>query len=507
MQKETKAVPILLVCAVALTRFLFRSHQLYDIDSVNFALALGRFDPRAHQPHPPGYFLYICLGRLANLGTHNANQALVLLSIAASCGTVYLLYEFTADWFGKSAGRFAGLLFLFSPLAWFHGTVALTYSVEAFFSTLIGYLCWRMRSGNRLLIVAAGVTLGISAGVRPSSLLFLGPLYLFSLRTASSKYKLVGLTALLLTLSLWFLPMIRASGGLRIYLGALHSLWRLVPSKDTVLNSTPSTSIARAFTIILVYLLCFGVASAAPFMATADLPACREKKVFTVIWLMPAMLFFTFVFLKFINSGYLLLLMSPMCIWLGHYLSEWYRELRWAKSSKVALVGACALMNTLIFLYAPFYCSYRSVRKFETQLNQVEAGLPLVGSAGDTLVVGFDSHFLGYRHAGYYLPGYTTIEYPEVKLLEGTRVFAMHDRDTTLLTELPSGHYRRFVLVPLPGDDAAYREYLQKVIKCLPPDSLTTVRINEQIFISGPVSDLSLLFPDTDPAAREVYIR
>lgn len=506
MQKEIKVVPVVLVCAVALTRFWCRSHQLYDIDSVNFALGLKHFDPRAHQPHPPGYFLYICLGRLVNLGVHNANQALVLLSIAASCGTVYLIYILAADWFGESAGRFAGLLFLFSPLAWFHGIVALTYSVEAFFSTLIGYLCWRMQSGNRLMIAAAGVTLGISAGVRPSSLLFLGPLYLFSLRTSGIKNKLIGLTALLVTLASWFLPMIRASGGLQIYFGALHSLWRLVPSKDTVLNSSPSTSIARAFTIILIYLLCFGVASIAPLMAADSLPADRDKRIFTIIWATPALLFFTFVFLRFINSGYLLLLISPMCVWLGFYVSEWYSKLRWAKRFKVLFVGACALMNVLVFLYSPFYCSYSSVRSFEKQLDQVNTALPLVGSAGDTLVIGFDSHFLGYRHAGYYLPGYTTIEYPEVKLLEGMRVFAMHGRNTALLTSLPSGPYHRFVFVPLPEGDPAYREYLQKVIKCLPPESLTTVRINEQTFISGPVSDLTLLFPQIDPAARNVYI-
>ena len=45
--------------AVAVTRFAFRSHYLYDLDSVNFALGMGRFDPRVHQPHPPGYFVHM----------------------------------------------------------------------------------------------------------------------------------------------------------------------------------------------------------------------------------------------------------------------------------------------------------------------------------------------------------------------------------------------------------------------------------------------------------------
>src|SRR5579863_348826 len=119
---------------VTISRFAFRSHFLYDIDSVNFALALGKFDPAVHQPHPPGYFLYVCLGRLVNLLTGDANTAFVLISIAASCAAVMMIYLLAASWFGRNAAVFSALLFLFSPLAWFHGTVALTYVTECFFS-------------------------------------------------------------------------------------------------------------------------------------------------------------------------------------------------------------------------------------------------------------------------------------------------------------------------------------------------------------------------------------
>ena len=133
----------LLIAATALTRFLFRSRYLYDVDSVNFALALRHFDPAVHQPHPPGYYLYICLGRLVSLAIHEANAALVAISIVASCGAAAFLWLLARDWFGMRAARAAAILFVFSPLAWFHGGVALTYIVEMFFATLIGWLCWR----------------------------------------------------------------------------------------------------------------------------------------------------------------------------------------------------------------------------------------------------------------------------------------------------------------------------------------------------------------------------
>jgi hypothetical protein len=86
MRDRSPLWALLLVGAVALTRFVFRSHYLYDIDSVNFGLALRHFDPMVFQPHPPGYFLYICLGRLVKTVIPDPNAALAAISIAASCG-------------------------------------------------------------------------------------------------------------------------------------------------------------------------------------------------------------------------------------------------------------------------------------------------------------------------------------------------------------------------------------------------------------------------------------
>ncbi len=483
-------------CAVAVSRFLFRSRFLYDLDSVNFALGIGRFDPRTHQPHPPGYFLYVCLGRLINYLVHDANLALVLLSIAAGIASVVLIYLLALEWFGEQTAVFAGLLFLFSPLAWFHGTVALTYGVEAFFSALMGYLCWRIDCGKTNFILPAAILLGISAGVRPSSLLFLGPLFLYSLRTAAIKKIQLGVIALGLTIVAWFLPMIWASGGFDSYFGALVSLWRLVPSRDTVFNSSPATSIARACVIVFIGFLCFGAALLAPVGARyKSVLADRAKKLFTAVWMAPALCFFTFIFLKLVNSGYLLLLVPPACIWLGLWAAEWYEHCAWRRPLKIAAIGICAAVNIFIFLTFPAYCSYRSVRQFEAQLDGVRTALPQLGAPNDLLILSFDSHFLGYRHAGYYLPGYLTLQYPEVKLNEGTRIFAMQGQDTRLLASLPAGSYKRFVVFPLPGTSAEYQHYLDTFKKLLPAQDLEYTNVRGRQFVTGPIRDLPLLFP------------
>src|SRR6266540_3289872 len=43
----------------------FLAPNLEDVDSINFALGLRDFDPGRHQPHPPGYPVYIALGRVS----------------------------------------------------------------------------------------------------------------------------------------------------------------------------------------------------------------------------------------------------------------------------------------------------------------------------------------------------------------------------------------------------------------------------------------------------------
>jgi hypothetical protein len=270
----------------------------------------------------------------------------------------------------------------------------------------------------------------------------------------------------------------------------------MVPAKQTVFNSSLLNSLARLVTIGGIGLLCFGCAALLIFHSGRANPnADRAKKTFTWVWVAPGLLFFALVFLKFVNSGYLLVVSPPLFVWLGQRASSWYSDLRFRDPAKIALVTGLAAANSLIFLFAPVYCSYASVRRFETELEDVLRSIPLVASPADTLIVGFDSHFLGYRHAGYYLPAWYTVQFPEVQLASGTRVFVMNQEDTQLVNQLPLARFRNFLLCPLPSDDSEYTEYMVRVRARFPQGSLRTVRTGGSEFTLGSASDLRLLFP------------
>ena len=59
------------------------SPTLEDIDSLNFALGLRDFDPGRHQPHPPGYPVYVALGRMSYAVVARAGGSLDRLAAEA----------------------------------------------------------------------------------------------------------------------------------------------------------------------------------------------------------------------------------------------------------------------------------------------------------------------------------------------------------------------------------------------------------------------------------------
>ena len=85
---------ILFFFLILISRIPFASKILYSWDAVQLSLALDNFNLQQHQPHPPGYILYVGLGKIFNLFFNNPNFSYVLISIIASFFTVLFFYYF-----------------------------------------------------------------------------------------------------------------------------------------------------------------------------------------------------------------------------------------------------------------------------------------------------------------------------------------------------------------------------------------------------------------------------
>lgn len=499
MRKERRRDCLLLVGAVALSRALFQSHYPYDLDSVNFVLALKTFDPEVHQPHPPGYFLYVWAGRVANSVFSDANAALVFLSILASCGAAVLIYTLAHEWFGRRAAIFASVAFLVSPLCWFYGTVALTYIPETFFSALVGWLCWKTYTGRPGYLLPSALALAAAAGFRQSSILFLGPLWLWSLRGCRPRQAIVGFLALGLGMLAWFLPMLRESGGAEKYWAALADLWNRVAGAQAVLSVSPVEAakllIERLYTLFRAYALCF--LAAAPLPLLRPFPSMdRAQKQFLLAWVAPGIAFCLLVFMPFVNSGYALVLTPPIFALLGAYGAAWQSSLQGSRHVKTAFQAALGLASVAVFLFAPLYCSYSRVRFLGSELAATRESLRELFDPSDTLLVGGDFHMQGFRHAGYALPEFLTVQFPEKPSERGLRVFVMRQRETAALSEIPAGPYQRFVLFPV-ADIGGLQDRMRAVQAHFADGALQTMRSGDREFVVGSTADLHFLFPST----------
>jgi len=212
----------LFIVAVALA-VPFRSQLPYHWDSAEFALAVTHYDVRLSEPHAPGYFLYVMFGRLVNWVVGDPHASLVWISVFAGGGLAAVLYALGSALFDRRTGVITGLLALTSPLVWFHSCVALTYVLDGLLACGVVLACWcAMRRGGMWGdAVLIGILLAISGGIRQQSVPALAPMVLYTFwrfdRQRIAKLAVAAATALGLGL-LWFIPMVKLTGGLTIYM-------------------------------------------------------------------------------------------------------------------------------------------------------------------------------------------------------------------------------------------------------------------------------------------------
>ena len=147
---RTEAITAVAVAlATIATRFPFRSHRAFNWDAVNFVLALHDYDVRLHHPQPPGYPVFVAMGRILQLIIPDANTALVTVAMLLSAGAVASIYLLGRTLFGQAAGIVAALYLLFSVTFWTNGAIALAYPSLALFTTLVALFAWQCAQRGR----------------------------------------------------------------------------------------------------------------------------------------------------------------------------------------------------------------------------------------------------------------------------------------------------------------------------------------------------------------------
>jgi hypothetical protein len=241
-QVPERGVPrLLLVGALvyAAAHLPFLAQSLEDIDSINFALGLRHYDISQHQPHPPGYPVYIAIARVVLGAVHlvhagaqpAAAEALALALVSAVSGALAvvclgMIFAAFDRMSAAPARRFwwwATALAAGSPLFWISGLRPMS-DLPGLSLALLS-LALMLCSGSRVSFLAGALVAGLSAGVRVQTALLTVPTMalLVWARRMRARDALEAVAALGAGGLLWAVPLLWLSGGVNGYLAALGS--------------------------------------------------------------------------------------------------------------------------------------------------------------------------------------------------------------------------------------------------------------------------------------------
>lgn len=269
----------------------------WENDEFLFAEGVMKFEPTiwAYHPHPPGFPLFILLGKAVHELIGDPWRALVLLNIAAApIGFVFLARAFRR-WIGDEDLAVCGaLLYYFSASYLLHGPLAFSDPIALAFVALAFYSI--SAEGEREHDRAAiGIGLWSSAaiGCRPQLVIALAPALAVALvRLRDNRKRLTMIVAFVVASLMWFLPLLDAAGGPRELLNYERQQARYFVAHDAAMSRGAKTTFeiavrfllhawgSKYITLPLLVLFVLGI-----------VPAWRRRRellpifAFTAVWL------------------------------------------------------------------------------------------------------------------------------------------------------------------------------------------------------------------------------
>jgi hypothetical protein len=309
-----------------LSRLPFMTRTLYAFDSANYALAIRDFYNVAfHQPHPPGYPLYVFFGKVIDLAVHDANRALILEGIVWSAAAVGCTMLLARHMFGRTVGLLSGLLLFATVGFWGYGEVAYPYVALAGETAALALLTYAVLAGHRRFVIGLGVMWAVSLGVRWDAAVFCAPLALWALCSVSWRLRFATVGVATAIAIAWAVPMITLSGGWDAYRQAIADYLRVwSPQSAYVVGDFASGGDTQAtynlnFLVnylrqmlgvgLVLVLYVFG-RRFAPGVLAAD-----YRSRFMSVWALPPLLVYVFAHLG--EPGYVLSLAPQAAVLIG----------------------------------------------------------------------------------------------------------------------------------------------------------------------------------------------
>jgi hypothetical protein len=235
---------------VAATRFLSRTRSPWDWDEALFQLGVREYDVAHHQPHPPGYPLFIALAKFVRLFAHSDFHSLQIVVLVGA-----LFFFPAAFWFARElrfdfrTSLLGALIASFLPNVWYYGGTAFSDLPGITTGLAAMALILRGARDSRSYILGA-LFLGLSAGIRPQNVMTAAvPALIATAILIRVSWKPVVIAALLGAIAITgcYVGAALASESVPAYIEIIHIQSKYVRDVDSIHNPTrePLGNVAR----------------------------------------------------------------------------------------------------------------------------------------------------------------------------------------------------------------------------------------------------------------------
>ncbi|MCX6908181.1 MAG: hypothetical protein NTY01_09070 [Verrucomicrobia bacterium] len=495
LQRRDWGVAALIFMASAALRVPFRSELAYHWDCVEFTLGISDYNMSLNQPHPPGYFLFVMLGRLVNTWLGDPHASLVWVSLVAGAFVAGGGYVLGTRLFGRACGAAAAVILATGPTCWFHGDVAMATMLDSALTltTVLACLLAIHRGGSWWQVALMSLSLALVASNRGHVATTLLPLWLYAFYRLQPPRWLKLLVAVPLTAVfclMWLAPLAHLCGGFDVYMDCSARMWRRL-AEFTCWGGGPSqlvvsvvqmaascwTGLLLAGAIAIIELVRWALFQSrknkARFFAQH-----REPLLLLACWLAPQMVCGLFVFYT-TSPGHVLSYFPALTVLAGLALCRFAKGLggeragggpKWAVLA--AVLGAVTLVNATVFIFQPrgsFSLPLTAAQRWQDE-QQLKHYFKTIRSGYPPETTWTCHHreflFCGFQHFAYYMPEYHHVllmRDPALPKEFAEKFWVSHQRRLTFIErlEFPPGVTRLLLVTPPPWSlDALFGPYL-----------------------------------------------